>query len=87
MLRAGRVDKNPPHLLAGDGEKMSPVLPTHRVHIHQPEVDLVYQGSGLQRVAGIFPGHAAVGHAVEFVFNDRGQPFECLVVSAAPRFE
>jgi hypothetical protein len=54
--------------------KMRSVLPGHCVDIDQAKVNLVYQGCGLQGVSGIFPGHAPMGHAVQLVFDDRGQP-------------
>jgi hypothetical protein len=75
-----------PHA-AGDGKKMGAVLPTHGLDVHQAKVNLIHQGGGLQSVTRIFPGHAAVGHAVEFLFDYGVSLFECLVVSAAPRLE
>jgi hypothetical protein len=41
----------------------------------------------LQSVPRIFPGHAAVGHPVQFVLDHRSQLFQRLVVSRAPRFK
>ena len=58
-----------------------------RFIIHQAHVGFIDQGRGLQAVAGALAFHVAARQAVEFVINDRGQPFERALVSVAPGAE
>ncbi len=49
--RASMIDKNTPHLLAGQREEVSPVLYFERSPADEPQIRLIDQGSGLERMA------------------------------------
>src|SRR5271165_1778620 len=82
-----KIRQDAAHHPGGNGEKMSAILPIHRVDIHQAEVNLVDQGGGLQSVTRIFPSHAAVRQSVQLVFDHRSQLRQRPVVPGAPRFK
>ncbi len=46
------IDQDPPHELGGDREEVGSVAPSDTLLIHQPHVDLVDQGGGLEGVTG-----------------------------------
>jgi hypothetical protein len=74
-LAAGRVDEDPPHSLGGGGEEVAAGVPPAAVRrADQPQVRLVDQGGGIQRVIRDPGGHAGgridqagdVGHVEEW---------------------
>ncbi len=51
-LAPGVLDEDAAHGLGRRGEEVAPAVPgPHRVRIHQPQIGLVDQGRGLERLA------------------------------------
>jgi len=65
-------------------KKCARFCPAHPPHVHQPQIDLVDQGGGLQGVASPFIRHITVRRPVQFLVHQRGQPLQCLPVPVAP---
>ena len=63
---------------------MSAVLPVDPVRAREPDVSLVDQCRGLQRVVCAFAHHVEVGQAVKLPVDQGDELFEGLLVSAAP---
>ena len=66
---------------------MSAVLPADRLNVHESQVDLVNQCGRLQKMARLFPRHAAMGHTAQLIFDHGSQLFQGRIVSLAPCFE
>src|ERR1017187_159 len=79
--------QNAPHQLGRNRKEMRAILPLDTLIIHQAHVGLIYQGRRLEAMAGTLAFHEAACQAVEFAVNDGGQPFERVLVSAAPSME
>src|SRR5580704_683074 len=81
------INQNSSHELRRHGEEMGAVLPAHALVIHQPQVSLVDQGSGLQTVASAFRPQVVPGEPAQFVIHDRCQLIEGILISVAPGAE
>ena len=44
------IHQNPPHRLGADGKKVDSILPIGIRSIHQPQISLIHQCTGLKRV-------------------------------------
>jgi hypothetical protein len=72
MLLARPVDQDPPHCFRGGGEKMTARVPMPRLLcVHQPQIRLVNQGSGLECLARLFLGHFLGGQAAKLRVDKR----------------
>ena len=61
-LAAGVIDENPSYRLGGGCKEMASAVPVlFAVAIHQPQIRLVYQGSGLQRLPRLLLGELLSG--------------------------
>ena len=87
VVRAGKVNENAPHQPRADREEVGAILPTHVLELHQPQVDLVDERRGLQRVTFIFPGHLAARQAVQFVVDQGRQVLQGGLVPVSPGSE
>src|SRR5438046_1005890 len=63
---------------------MGAVLPAHLLPLDEPEVGLIYQGGGLQRVARALMQHVMVRQPVQLVIDERGQFGKGRLVAIAP---
>ena len=62
LLASGVLDENAPHPFGGGGKEMSPAVPVLRLLlIHEPEIGLVNQRRGLERLAWGFAGQPLGG--------------------------
>jgi hypothetical protein len=64
VTRTSPIYQNAPHQLRAHGEEVSAVLPACLLGIDQPQVGLVHQSGGLQRVIGTFVSHVTLGQPV-----------------------
>ncbi len=55
--------------------------------VDEPQVGLVHQGGGLERVPRLFPPEIALGLPAQLVVDDGHEPVERGLVAAAPRLE
>ena len=68
----GALDEDAAHGLGGGGEEVSAAVPMLRfLHVHQPQVRLVDQRGGLERLAGLFLGQLLAGELPQFVVDQR----------------
>ena len=56
LLAAGLLDQDAAHGLGGGGKEMAPAVPVSLRRADQPQVRLVDEGSGLQRLPRLFLG-------------------------------
>ena len=77
------VDEDPPHDPRGDGEEVPPVAPLYAADAGQPQVGLVYQAGGVERVPGAFSGEAPAGQVAEVIVDPGHQPPEGVGIAAA----
>jgi hypothetical protein len=78
------VDQDPAHHLRGQPKKLRPVAPVHAVLLDEPQVGLVHERGGLERVARAL-GAQLRGREVAQLVVDRGQEaVEVRAVAAAP---
>jgi len=77
---AGVVHQEAAHELGGHAHELGVVLPVGVVLVHQPEVGLVDQGGGLERVPGPFVAHATARYAAQLPVNQRHEPLQRVLV-------
>jgi len=63
LAGAGQIREDLPHQFRAYGEEVSAVLPRKIPQVHQPQVDFVNQGCGLENVPGRLLCHIAVRKA------------------------
>ena len=72
-LAAGLVDQDAAHRLGRGGEEVAPAVPVlGLVHVDQPEIRLVDQGRGLERLAGLLLGQLLGGQAAQLARRPAG---------------
>ena len=77
-LPPGTVDEDAPHGLGGRGEEMASAVPVRAVvGTDQPEVRLVNQGRGLERLAGLLLGQLLGGQLAQLVVDQGQELFGC----------
>jgi len=81
------VDQDAAHDLRRDREEVRAIRPVHILLINHADVGLIYQGSGLKRVAFSLPAHVTTGEAVELVVDQRIQLVQGGLVPFAPLSE
>ena len=81
-VRARVVNQDTAHHLRRDAEEMGAVLPVDPRLIDQPQVSLVHQGSGLQRVIGAFAAQVVGGKAAQLIVDERQQGVNGFAVAA-----
>jgi len=84
---ARMVDQDLPHRSRGYAEKVRAVLPSHSPLIHQPEVRLVDERGGLERVIRSLPTHIGGSDPAQFRLNGRCEPFLILGGACPPQSE
>ena len=68
------LDEDAAHRLGGGGEEVPPTVPARdRVGIDEPQVHLVDQGGGLERLAGLLLRQPLRGELAELVVDQRQQ--------------
>ena len=80
---AGVVDEDASHRRGRDGEEMGPVLEARLALVDEPQVGLVDQRRGAERVAGRFPPELAVRQAAQLLIDDGEDGVECHRVPVA----
>jgi hypothetical protein len=76
--------ENTSHHTCRHRQEMGAVLPLHLLHVDEPEIGLVDQGGGLQRVTTSFEAHVTARDTVRLVVDERNQLVERRLVAAAP---
>ena len=79
------VHQDAPHHLRGDAEELRATLPGDAILACQPEVRLVHQCGGLQRVVWPFAAKVRRGSPPQFTVDEWEQAVARLEISAAPR--
>jgi hypothetical protein len=85
--RTSQIHQDAPHQLGGDTEEVGAVLPVHFFHVHQPQVSLIDQSSGLQGLAGPFLGYVALRQPVQLPVYNGYKLVERILLSPAPRLQ
>ena len=78
------VDEDAAHQVGGDGEEVGAALPRHVLRVHQPEVRLVDERRGLERVTGALAPEVARRLEAQLLVDERDEPVERLPVTAPP---
>src|SRR5215471_773972 len=60
---------------------MCTVFKVRRLLLHQAKIGFVYEGCGLQRVAGTFSAKVVMREAAEFVVDQRNQAAQALFLT------
>ena len=72
LLVSGALDENPPHGLGRGGEEVAPAIPVLRLAAaEEPQVRLVDQGGGLERLAGPFATQLGRRDPAQLVVDQR----------------
>jgi hypothetical protein len=73
------IDQHPPHCLGGGSKE---VPSTMKLLVpNQPQVSLMYQGSGIQGVPGSLRSHLRGREVSQLVVDERKQVSRCLAVA------
>src|SRR5262249_28798499 len=68
----GRVGGERADGVGGGGEEVAAAVPVPgRLRVHEPEVGLVHQGGGLERLAGLLPGQAMGRQLAQLLIDQR----------------
>jgi hypothetical protein len=78
------IDKNPAHQRGRDTKEMRAARKGCAANIHESEIDLVNECSGLDGNGRRFAAELAAGNAAQLVIHQRHQAFEGPFVSLAP---
>ena len=82
VLVARPVDEDSPHRFGRGGEEMAATLPSlWRVDVNKPQVCLVYQGRGLERLARRLVCQFLRGQSAQFVVDQRQELFSGLRIA------
>jgi hypothetical protein len=81
------VNEDPAHDLRRNPEEVPVILPVDGVLFDEPEVCLVNERGGLQRVAPTFAAKLSKGDPTPFGVDERQQSIERISIAATPRFE
>jgi hypothetical protein len=61
-----------------------PIPPIHAPLVNEPQIHLVHQGRGLERMAGSLTPKMPRRHPTELRVDQRQQLIECALVTSAP---
>ena len=78
------VNQNPAHDLCRDSKEMGSVLPVHVALIDQPQIDLVHQRRGLERVPRPLAAKLSCRDPAQLFVDEREQLIERTLVAATP---
>jgi hypothetical protein len=78
------IDEHSAHALGSNAEELRSVLPRHTCRIDEPEICLVDECRGLERVPGTFVAHRKLRLPPELRVNDGQQCIKRLGVASAP---
>ena len=84
QTRTRVIDKNPPHRLGGDAEKLRSIFPVGSSLIHQTQICFIYESGRLKRVTYCLPSHCACGSSMQLVVNQRQKLIGRFAVSIPP---
>src|SRR5215472_9284346 len=84
LVRASKIDEDPPHQPCAESEEMGPIPEIQLTHVHQLQIDLMDEGGGLKSVPTAFIDHVAVGSPVQLVVHQVHQLAQCLLVPHLP---
>ncbi len=73
----GLLDEDPPHRLRGGGEKEPAILPAAGALAQEPEIRLVDERRGLERLSGLLPSELQRRQLAQLVVNQRQQLTGC----------
>jgi hypothetical protein len=82
--RAREIDQDAPHQLRRHREEMRAILPPHLARINQPQIGLVDQRRGLQRVARLLAVHVVSGQSAQLFINQRHELLQRQLIASAP---
>jgi len=83
----GMIDQNLTHQVSRDAEELCAAVALYAVLIHEPQVGFVYQGRGLESVAGALAPEMGGGHAPELAVDEGHQPVQRGFIATAPGLE
>ena len=78
------IDEDPAHDLRCHAEKVCPIPPIHVPLVNEPQIHLVNQGRGLERVAGSLTPKMPRRHPTQLRVDQRQQLIERTLVASAP---
>jgi len=84
VVASRMLNKDAPHQLRADGEKMRTILPLHPGVIHQSHIRFIDQSGCLEAVARTFTSHIAMGEAMELRVDDWCQLIKGALISLGP---
>jgi hypothetical protein len=81
--RARVIHQHPAHHPRRQRKEMIPVLPVHLLLAGQPQVSLVDQGRGLERMVGAFPLKLMMRRTAQLLINQRQQLIQRCFITLA----
>ena len=78
------IDQDPPHRLRGDRQEIVAVRRGQLTLVQEPEVHLVNERRGRERVIGRFPTELPTGDLTQLVVDERYEPLEGFTIARAP---
>jgi hypothetical protein len=85
MAPTGEIHEDSSHQLRGQAEELGAILPLDLTDIDQPEIRLINQSRGLQRMTGTLSRHVSPCGPVQFPIDQWKQLLQSSVISIAPR--
>src|SRR5215467_13219458 len=83
-MRTRVIDQNASHHLRGDRKKVCSALPGDVLLVHNAKKSFMDQGGRLQGMVRAFLAHGDMGHAAQFVVNQRDETKRRLLIAIAP---
>src|SRR6266545_6743698 len=84
LAATGVVHEDHPHQLGGEAEKVRLVAPLHLATVHQPQIYLMHQSRGLERVPGILSFEVAPRDPAQLFEDQRHEPVQRRGIPFAP---
>ena len=81
---AGMVNENLPHGTGAECKEVGAILPAGLARVHQTQVGLVDQSSGLQGVIRALPCHQTPGNLTKLAIDQRSQAVKGFLITATP---
>jgi hypothetical protein len=83
-MTAGELDEDSPHDLRRDSKEMNTIPPLDSMDIDQPQISLVHQGGGLERMARPLARHHTFGEPMQLFVHERHELLERGLIALAP---
>jgi hypothetical protein len=81
------IHKEAPNDLRAQGKEVQSVFTAETAHAEQPEIQLIYQGGGLQSMIRSAAAQVLSRNSTELRVNQRHKAVDGLLVAVAPRDE